>query len=156
MVSFSLAFTSPIPHFDFARLNLRSTFILTSVYDIIKASDQLNVKMEITSRKNHIITASGVLCTDKPFSHSKIKQKEKINIYLYEEYALLYDKNKLPPDSRYNDEILFKIQEKIEKSGIWLPCCGLKKYFCSRKNKFRKRFEKANASEDYVFENYSD
>lgn len=126
------------------------------MYDIIKVSEQFNIKREIMSRKNHIITASGVLRTDKQFSHLKTKQKEKINMWLYEEYALLYAKNKLPPDSRYNDEILFKVQDKIEKAGIWLPFCELRKFFYSRKNKFRKRFEKANARENNIFENYSD
>ena len=106
------------------------------------------------SRKNHIITASGVLRTDKRFSHLKVKQKEKINTWLYEEYAALYTKNKLPPDRRYNDEILFKVQDKIEKAGIWLPFRELEGYFYSRKNKFKKRFEKSNANN--IIENNKD
>lgn len=94
------------------------------------------------SRKNHIITASGVLRTDKQFSHLKTKQKEKINMWLYEEYALIYDKNKLPPDSRYNDEILFKVQGKIEKAGIWLPFCELKNFFTAGKISLEKNLKR--------------
>lgn len=44
-----------------------------------------------------------LLQTDKRFSSLKMSQKEKISDWLYEEYAKLYDKNKLPPDKRYND-----------------------------------------------------
>lgn len=69
-------------------------------------------------------------------------QKEKINNWLYEEYRELYLKNGLPPDARYNDFVLDRVQTKIEEAQIWLPFYELKKYYYSRKNKFRKRFER--------------
>jgi len=72
----------------------------------------------------------------------KMSQKERICGWLYEEYAKLYDKNKLPPDKRYNDYILNNVYEKISYADIWIPFYELRKYYVSRKNHFRKRYEK--------------
>lgn len=83
-----------------------------------------------------------LLQTDKRFSSLKMSQKEKISDWLYEEYAKLYDKNKLPPDKRYNDYVLNNVYEKIFDADIWIPFYELRKYFVSRKNHFRKRYEK--------------
>ena len=94
------------------------------------------------SRKNHQMIEGRLIQTDKRFSRLKQKQKEKINEWLYQEYCALYRKIGKVPDSRHNDKILFAVQNKIEEAGIWIPLGEVEKYFFSRKNSFRKRFER--------------
>lgn len=100
------------------------------------------------SRKNHQMVDGRLLQTDKPFSQLKQSQKEKINEWLYQEYSALYRANGKPPDSRYNDAILNAAYGKIEGAQIWIPFGEVRKYFYSRKNKFRKRFEKAQLKDN--------
>ena len=37
-------------------------------------------------------------------------------------------------------------REKIEECGIWIAYYEVEKYHCSKKNKYRKRYENANLS----------
>ena len=100
------------------------------------------------SRKNHKIVDGRLIQTDKPFSQLKQSQKEKISEWLYQEYAKVYQTVGLPPDSRRNDAILTAAYEKIEEAGIWIPFGEVRKYFYSRKTKFKKRYEKALQKEN--------
>ena len=84
--------------------------------------------------------------TDKQFRHLKNSQKEKISNWLYDEYRNVYDKIGQAPDSRRNEEIVSAVYEKIEECGIWIPYYEVEKYYCSKKNKYRKRYENANLS----------
>ncbi len=99
------------------------------------------------SRKNHQIVNGRLLQTDKRFSQLKQTQKEKINEWLYQEYAAMYRKIGKIPDARHNDKILFAVMEKIDGAQIWIPLGEVEKYFFSRKNAFRKRIEKEMARE---------
>ena len=99
------------------------------------------------SRKNHQVIDGRLLQTDKSFSQLKQRQKEKINEWLYQEYRALYQQIGKVPDARHNDKILFAVMEKIEEAEIWIPFGEVEKYFFSRKNAFRKRFEKELARE---------
>lgn len=93
-------------------------------------------------RKTHQRKDGKLLQTNKKFSHLKRSQQERINEWLYNEYRRIYADINLPPDSRYNDEILCAVNEKIEKARIWLPFNELRKYFISKKVHFRKRYER--------------
>ena len=94
------------------------------------------------SRKNHKVVDGRLIQTDKCFSALKNKQKEKINGWLFNEYSKIYDKIGLPPDSRWNSQILEAAYSKIEEAEIWIPYCEVEKYFYSRKTKFKNRYEK--------------
>jgi 8-oxo-dGTP diphosphatase len=94
------------------------------------------------SRKNHNVVDGKLLQTDKHFSQLKGTQKDKINQWLYEEYKRIYDRVSKPPDSRHNDAILDAVYAKINGAEIWIPCGEVRQYFYSRKNTFRKRYEK--------------
>ena len=37
-------------------------------------------------------------------------------------------------------------KEKIEECGIWIPYYEVEKYYCSKKNKYRKRYDNARAN----------
>ena len=94
------------------------------------------------SRKNHQVVNCRLLQTDKPFSQLTQTQKEKINEWLYQEYRAVYQKVGKVPDARHNDSIVLTAYRKIEEAGIWIPMGEVEKYFFSRKNAFRKRYEK--------------
>ena len=72
--------------------------------------------------------------------------REKISNWLYDEYKNAYDKIGKAPDSRRNEIIVSAVYEKIEECGIWIPYYEVEKYYCSKKNKYRKRYENANLS----------
>ena len=94
------------------------------------------------SRKNHKTLNGQLIQTDKPFSQLKQRQKEKINEWLYKEYAQFYLNTQKRPDSRYNDDILQTVYDKINDAEIWLPFAELKKYFFAHKSNYGKRYEK--------------
>ena len=99
------------------------------------------------SRKNHKVVDGRLIQTDKRFSALKNKQKEKINGWLFNEYSKIYDKVGLPPDSRWNSQILEAVYSKIEEAEIWIPYYEVEKYFYSRKTKFKNRYEKRLAAQ---------
>jgi len=94
------------------------------------------------SRKNHQWINGRLLQTDKRFSQLKGTQKEKISGWLYTEYKRIYDQVGKPPDARHNDKILDSAFTKIDAAEIWIPHGEVRQYFYSRKNSFRKRYEK--------------
>lgn len=97
-------------------------------------------------RKRRSFIYNGNRCFyDKRFCHLKRRQVEVINGWLYEEYKKLYDKNGKPPKD--NDEVVSAVYDKIEERGIWIPYIEVKKYYCSRKNRFSKRYNKVHAGE---------
>ena len=100
------------------------------------------------SRKNHQMVDGKLLQTDKKFSQLKEKQKTKINGWLYAEYKKVYDQAGKPPDSRRNEEILDAAYVKIEEAEIWIPYGEIRQYLNSRKNAFRKRYEKDKINAD--------
>ena len=99
------------------------------------------------SRKNHQMVNGRLLQTDKSFSQLKQQQKGKINQWLYEAYAAIFDRVGLPPDNRHNDAIVSEVYSKIEEAEIWIPYDEVVKYFLGRKNAFRKRYIKAHPPE---------
>ena len=104
------------------------------------------------SRKNHQVVNGRLLQTDKPFSQLKQTQKEKINEWLYQEYRAVYQQVEKVPDARHNDSIVLAAYSKIEEAGIWIPMGEVEKYFFSRKNAFRKRYEKELARTELLAE----
>lgn len=98
------------------------------------------------SRNNHIKCDGRLISTDKQFRHLKNSQKEKISNCLFDEYSKCYDRIGVPPESRRNDEIVSAVYEKIEKCGIWIPYYEVKRYYCSKKNKYRKRYVNAKVT----------
>ena len=104
------------------------------------------------SRKNHQVVNCRLLQTDKPFSQLKQTQKEKTNEWLYQEYRAVYQKVGKVPEARNKDSIVLTAYRKIEEAGIWIPMGEVEKYFFSRKNAFRKRYEKELARTELLAE----
>lgn len=96
--------------------------------------------------KNHITANGKLLQTNKKFNQLKSSQKEKINLWLYEEYSRLWKESGREPGKLQKEIIIGNVYDKIEDAGIWLPLGELYKYYESHISKFRKRYEKTKDS----------
>ena len=96
--------------------------------------------------KNHITVNGKLLQTNKKFTQLKSSQKEKINLWLCEEYGRLWKENGREPGKPQKEIIISNVYDKIEDAGIWLPLGELYKYYESHISKFRKRYEKTKDS----------
>ena len=96
--------------------------------------------------KNHITVNGKLLQTNKKFTQLKSSQKEKINLWLYEEYSRFWEENGREPGKRQKEIMIGDVYAKIEDAEIWLPLCVLYKYYESHITKFRKRYEKTKDS----------
>ena len=67
-------------------------------------------------------------------------------------YRAVYQKVGKVSDARHNDSIVLTAYRKIEEAGIWIPMGEVEKYFFSRKNAFRKRYEKELARTELLAE----
>lgn len=93
-------------------------------------------------KKTHQKIDGRLLQMNKRFSSLKQKQQQDINEWLYDEYRSIYAEIGMPPDSRHNDDILFAVNEKIEKAQIWLPFSELEKHFIGKKSSYKNRYER--------------
>lgn len=72
----------------------------------------------------------------------KQRQKEKIDLWLYEEYRRLWNQMGHEPHPRHNDEIIHTVMEQINKANIWIPEQEIRPHFSRRKNHYRNRIRK--------------
>lgn len=100
------------------------------------------------SRKNHEMRNGKLIQTDKRFSQLKMKQKEKISAWLFEESIVHYEKNGKPPNKKQDLEILWKVYDKIECAEMWLPFYKLEKYYKAKKKAIEKRCLKSLQDND--------
>ena len=88
------------------------------------------------SQKNHEITDGRLVQTDKKYSHLKLRQKEKIAEWMFQETKDYYTKKYTFPNDKQLSEVVDKIYKRIEKAGIWIPYGEIfKMYFFSIKQK---------------------
>lgn len=95
------------------------------------------------SRKNHEMRNGKLIQTDKRFSQLKMKQKEKISIWLFEESITYYKENRKSPNKTQDTEILWKVYDKIQCAGIWIPFFELEKYYSTKKKAIEKKCMKS-------------
>ena len=93
--------------------------------------------------KTHQRINGQLLQMNKTFSHLKQKQKLKINEWLYQEYKTSCDNTGKMPNKEADLRIIFAVTDKIIEANIWLPAGELDRYYYRHKNKFHKRYEKA-------------
>ena len=92
------------------------------------------------SRKNHKLIGGRLLQTDKKYSHLKMKQKEKINLWINEEIRAYYEHSgKFPRKPEAFTEVLERLYMRIEDAGIWIPYGEIhKRYFGKRNSRIDK------------------
>ena len=76
---------------------------------------------------------------NKSFTDLKIKQREKISEWLYEETNKYYKQYSRMPGKSQREAILFSVYDKIQSAEIWIPYQEVKKYYLSRLIHFEKR-----------------
>lgn len=91
------------------------------------------------SRKNHKIIDGRLLQMDKKYSSLKNKQKDAIAKWLFEETKAYYEEHKRFPEGKDNDEIIWKVYEKIEEREIWIPYDEVYDHYLKKKNRINKR-----------------
>lgn len=92
------------------------------------------------SRKNHKVIDGRLLQTDKKYSNLKLKQKEKIHMWMYEETKLYHDRNgKCPAKKDEDAAVIDAVYARIEKAGIWIPYGEVSKHYHKVKTKLCKR-----------------
>ena len=99
------------------------------------------------SRKNHVQVGDRLLQTDKKYSHLKLKQKEKIAAWMYEEtraYCNQFDKI---PNHIKTDEIIDKVYSRIEEANIWIPYGEVAKHYRDKQTQIMKRIRRENNAE---------
>ena len=92
------------------------------------------------SGKNHKMVDGKLLQTDKKYSNLKMRQKEKINIWLNEEIRRYYkETGMLPRKEAAFQLVLDRLYERIEETDIWIPYEEIhKRFFGSRNGRIDK------------------
>lgn len=62
-----------------------------------------------------------LLQMNKSFNNLKLKQKEKITAWVYEEYKKYVTENEIVPDSEADEHIIDAVLDKINEAQIWIP-----------------------------------
>lgn len=99
------------------------------------------------SKKNHIQTGDRLLQSDKKYAHLKLKQKEKIAAWMYDEtrkYCSQFDK---VPENLKTDEIISHVYDRIEAEGIWIPYKEVVKHYRGKQTQILKRIRRENKAE---------
>lgn len=95
------------------------------------------------SRKNHMMIDGRLLQTDKKYSHLKLKQKEKIYVWMYEEAKRYHDSNGRCPEKKDEEAtVVSAVYDRIEKAGIWIPYGEVSRHYRSIKVKLYKRIRR--------------
>lgn len=77
---------------------------------------------------------------DKKYSHLKLKQKEKIYLWMFEETKHYHDKNGKCPEKKDEDEtIVDAVYDRIVKAEIWIPYGEVLKHYKSIKVRICRR-----------------
>lgn len=94
------------------------------------------------SQKNHEITDGRLVQTDKKYSHLKLRQKEKIAEWMFQETKDYYTKKYTFPNDKQLSEVVDKVYERIEKAGIWIPYGEVFKHYKSKRSSVNKRVKR--------------
>lgn len=92
------------------------------------------------SGKNHKKIDGRLLQTNKKYSNLKLKQKEKIYAWMFEETKIYHDRNGKCPEKKEEDEVIVDaVCDRIEKAEIWIPYGEVLKHYRSIKVKICRR-----------------
>ena len=91
--------------------------------------------------KVHKVVDGQLLQMNKSFNNLKMKQKEKIIGWIYEEYKKYVSENEKIPDFEGDEQIINTVLDKINDAGIWLPDYEIENYYKAKKSKLNTRLE---------------
>lgn len=82
-----------------------------------------------------------LLQMNKSFSNLKMKQKDKITTWVYEEYKKYVTENERVPDSEADVHIIDTVLDKIDEAQIWIPAGEIASYYYRKKSQLQKRLD---------------
>jgi PAS domain-containing protein len=82
-----------------------------------------------------------LLQMNKTFSNLKMKQKDKITAWVYEEYKKYVTENDRIPDSEADEHIIDAVLDKIQSEQIWIPEGEIIGYYHRKKPHLQKRLD---------------
>ena len=82
-----------------------------------------------------------LLQMNKTFSNLKMKQKDKITAWVYEEYKKYVTENEKIPHGKADDLIIDAVLDKINEADIWIPTGEIVSYYYRKKLQLQKRLE---------------
>ena len=99
--------------------------------------------------KNHKIIDGQLLQTNKKYSYLKLKQKEKISAWMYQETRKYYEATGRYPIQHHDDEVVDAIYRRIEKAGIWVPYNEVAKHYHGKRTKITRRIRREEATKEH-------
>lgn len=97
--------------------------------------------MSSKKTKTHKMVDGKLLQMNKRFSNLKMKQKDKITGWVYEEYKNYVMKYERIPNSEADDCIIDAVLDKINEAEIWIPAGEIVSYYHRKKPQLQKRLE---------------
>lgn len=91
--------------------------------------------------KVHKVIDGQLLQMNKTFSNLKMKQKDKITGWVYDEYKRYVTENDRIPNSDADEEIVGVVLEKINDAQIWIPADEIYGYYHRKKPQLQKRLD---------------
>ena len=82
-----------------------------------------------------------LLQMNKKFSNLKMKQKDKITGWVYEEYKKYVTEHEKAPDSLADEQIVRAVLDKINEAQIWIPGGEIYDYYRRKKPQLQKRLD---------------
>lgn len=100
--------------------------------------------------KTHKMVDGRLLQMNKQFSNLKMKQRDKITRWVYEEYKKYYLREERIPDRNGDEQIVSAVFQKIYDDDIWIPDDEIYAYY-HRKNLIYKpdlKMKESRSSKD--------
>ena len=94
------------------------------------------------SGKNHKMIDGRLLQMDKKYSQLKLKQKEKIAVWMYEETKAYYKQHDKMPEGKACGEVLERVYGRIESAEIWISFDQVYRHYMKRKTDIAKRIKR--------------
>ena len=82
-----------------------------------------------------------LLQMNKTFNNLKMKQKDKITGWVYEEYKKYVTEHDKTPDSLADAQIVEVVLDKINEAQIWIPDAEIYDYYRRKKLQLQKRLD---------------
>ena len=89
--------------------------------------------------KNHKVVDGHLLQTNKKYSHLKLKQKNRIAEWMYQETKAYYEKNYVFPNEAHLDDVVKKVYERIEQAEICIPYEEVRHHYKKKRSDLNSR-----------------
>ncbi|OLA17745.1 MAG: hypothetical protein BHW24_00295 [Lachnospira eligens] len=91
-----------------------------------------------------------ILQMNKQFSNLKMKQKDKITEWVYEEYKKYVTEHDKVPDLLADEQIVEAVLDKINEAQIWIPDGEIYDYYRRKKPQLQKRLLSLNPMSAFI------